>query len=241
MPSGGVLTFETQNVDLGTEYAGLHMAIVPGPYVMLCVSDTGVGIPPETIPRIFEPFFTTKAPGKGTGLGLATVYGIVKQSRGNIFVYSEPGQGTTLKVYLPRVPDTTVVAATRPADATEIVPGQGVVLLAEDDEAVRGLAARILVRAGYTVVPAMTTEHALAIAGDLSQAVDVLLADVVMPGMTGPALAAAVRELRPDIRVVFMSGYTDSVLEERDLLSTDAVLVSKPFTPYTLTAPLAWR
>ena len=241
MPSGGVLTFETQNVDLGTEYAGLHMAIVPGPYVMLCVSDTGVGIPPETIPRIFEPFFTTKAPGKGTGLGLATVYGIVKQSRGNIFVYSEPGHGTTLKVYLPRVPDTTVVAATRPADATEIVPGQGVVLLAEDDEAVRGLAARILVRAGYTVVPAMTTEHALAIAGDLSQPVDVLLADVVMPGMTGPALAAAVRELRPDVRIVLMSGYTDSVLEERELLSTDAVLVSKPFTPYTLTAPLAWR
>jgi len=241
MPSGGALTIETRNVDLGAEYAGLHMAIVPGPYVMLCVSDTGVGIPTDTISRIFEPFFTTKAPGKGTGLGLATVYGIVKQSRGNIFVYSEPGYGTTFKIYLPRVPDTAIAAASGPADTAELVPGQGTVLLAEDDEAVRALAGRILVRAGYTVVPATTTAHALAIAGDLSQPMDVLLADVVMPGMTGPALAAAVRELRPDVRVVFMSGYTDSVLEEREVLGTDAVLVSKPFTPYTLTAPLAWR
>ncbi len=239
MPQGGTLTIETANVELDGDYAGMHMSVIPGSYVMLCVTDTGSGMPPETITRIFEPFFTTKPVGQGTGLGLSTLYGIVKQSRGNVWVYSEPGRGTTFKVYLPRVSDP-AVRVTRPTPVSStLVLGSGVVLLVEDDPAVRSLAARMLRRAGYDVIDAATPAIALEIARDESVHIDILLTDVVMAGLTGPELAAAVRERRPSIRVAFMSGYTDTALDAHQLADAHAVLISKPFTGSSLTAQIA--
>ena len=238
MPRGGTLTIETRNVELGAEYAGLHFDVVPGAYVMLCVTDTGAGIPPEILQQIFEPFFTTKSEGKGTGLGLATVRGIVRQARGNMFVYSEVGVGTSFKVYLPRLHDGTraPVASVEP---TVLVRGSGVVLLVEDDTAVRSLAARILERAGYTVIQSDAPELALALARDPQQRFDILLTDVMMPGMSGPELAAAIRVVRPTMRVAYMSGYTDSSLEEREILESRAVMIAKPFTIESLTSQIA--
>jgi len=239
MPAGGTLRFETTNVELSPAYAGLHMSVIPGPYVMLAVSDTGTGMEPDTQRHIFEPFFTSKPAGKGTGLGLATVYSVVKQSKGNVWVYSEPGVGTTFKIYLPRMQGQAEPAGRAKADEAGVVSGQGHALVVEDDPGVREVTVRILRQAGYTVYEAADAMTAQVLVADRSQPLDVLLTDVVMPRMTGKALAEVVRRIRPGTRVVFMSGYTGGVLEEQDLLEPGAMLIAKPFTPWGLTHAVA--
>jgi CheY-like chemotaxis protein len=199
---------------------------------MLAVSDTGVGMDKQTLARIFEPFFTTKEKGKGTGLGLSTAFGIVKQSAGSIWVYSEPGNGATFKVYLPATqdaPDSLPVPA--PALA---VRGSETVLLVEDEDQVRALAAGILRRYGYRVLEAPTAREAIALAGTQPGRLDLLLTDVVMPEMGGPLLAKKLRALRPDLRVLFMSGYTDDAVVRHGLLEAGAAFLQKPFVPEAL-------
>ena len=234
MPGGGQLTIETAAVELGEEYARRHLAISPGPYVMLAVSDTGTGMDAETRARIFEPFFTTKEQGKGTGLGLATVYGIVKQSGGGIWVYSEPGHGTSFKVYLPRVP-----AGAEAAGAGEPRPASGggseTVLLVEDEEEVRSLAREILETAGYAVLEARDGRQASDLAARPSGPIQLLVSDGGMPGMTGADLVERLRPLHPEMRLLFMSGYTDAALANHSALPPGAAFMEKPFTAATLT------
>ncbi|HZE72632.1 MAG TPA: ATP-binding protein [Pyrinomonadaceae bacterium] len=231
MPNGGKITIETANVQLDKAYAGMHIAVVPGDYVMLAVSDIGCGMDEETRKHIFEPFFTTKEVGKGTGLGLSMIYGIVKQSGGNIWVYSEPGRGTSFKIYLPLV-----VAEIR-EDATKIagrktLPGQasGTILLAEDEAMVRNLARDILEGQGYRVLVAQNGEEAIAICRAETQRIDLMLTDVVMPKMNGQELAQTVRGLRPKMQILFMSGYTDEAIIHHGVLEPGTVLLEKPFT-----------
>jgi CheY-like chemotaxis protein len=234
MPKGGRLTIETANVELDQAYTHLHPDVRPGPYVMLAVSDTGCGMTPEVRKRIFEPFFTTKEKGKGTGLGLSIIHGIVKQSGGEIWVYSEPGGGSTFKVYLPRV--LTSTDAWKPASTGSGTPGGSeTVLVVEDEKAVGKMVRQILSRLGYRVVEADEGPRALEICGTLDEPVHLLLTDVVMPGMMGPDLARAVRILRPETRVIFMSGYTDNSVLQHDLIDPDANFLQKPFTPEELT------
>ncbi|AHG90499.1 PAS sensor protein [Gemmatirosa kalamazoonensis] len=232
MPTGGTLTVETADVDLDGEYALTHAGVTPGHYVMLAVSDTGVGMDAATQARIFEPFFTTKPLGHGTGLGLATVYGIVKQSGGHVWVYSEPGVGTTFKVYLPRVS----APLTRPRSGPypAVARGSGTILLVEDDETVRRAARRILEQAGYQVLEARDGAEALRVAGTNGTGavrVDLVITDVVMPAMSGPEFVAALREARPDVPVIFMSGYTDDAVLRQKLVEPGVAFVQKPFTP----------
>jgi signal transduction histidine kinase len=232
MPQGGQITIETSNVDLDDAYARNHVAVVPGAYVMLAVSDTGAGMAPEVQARIFEPFFTTKPKGRGTGLGLATIYGIVKQNNGNIWVYSEPGKGTTFKVYLPRVSEQpqTVAQTTRPA----VRGGDETVLLVEDDDLVRRLARTVLTRYGYNVIEAPDADEALRAASQHHGRIHLLLTDVVMPGIGGGLLAQRLSERYSDVRVLYMSGYTDSAIVNHGVLSPDVAFLEKPFTPATL-------
>ena len=232
MPQGGQITIETANVDLDEAYASSHGAIVPGAYVMLAVSDTGTGMTLEVQARIFEPFFTTKAKGHGTGLGLATIYGIVKQNNGNIWVYSEPGKGTTFKVYLPRVNEQpqTVAQTTR----TAVRGGHETVLLVEDNDLVRGLAKTVLMRNGYNVIEAADADEALRAASEQRGQIHVLLTDVVMPGISGGLLAQQLSHLYSGLRVLYMSGYTDSAVVNHGVLSPEVTFLQKPFTPATL-------
>ena len=231
MPNGGKLTLETANVDLDEAYAADHYPARAGPFVMLAVSDTGIGMSEETQAHMFEPFFTTKEKGKGTGLGLATVYGIIKQSGGFIWVYSEVGHGTTFKLYLPRVEELAERAAapaqvrTRPARGTETV------LVVEDEAPVRNVARQVLERHGYTVLEAPSAEAALDIATRYSGTIHLLLTDVVMPGLNGRELASRLADLRPDARVIFMSGYTDDAVTRHGVLEPGSAYVQKPFTP----------
>src|SRR5437588_685623 len=231
MPSGGKLTLETANVDLDEAYAADHYPARAGPFVMLAVSDTGIGMSEETQAHMFEPFFTTKEKGKGTGLGLATVYGIIKQSGGFIWVYSEVGHGTTFKLYLPRVEELAERAAapapvrTRPARGTETV------LVVEDEAPVRNVARQVLERHGYSVLEAPSAEAALDIATRYSGTIHLLLTDVVMPGLNGRELASRLADLRPDARVIFMSGYTDDAVTRHGVLEPGSAYVQKPFTP----------
>jgi PAS domain S-box-containing protein len=233
MPEGGRLTIETQNVDLGEGYARTHADVEPGPYIMLAVSDTGHGMDATIQAQLFVPFFTTKEPGKGTGLGLATVYGIVRQSGGHIWVYSEVGQGSTFKVYLPRVSDPVDAVIGAPVLAP---PPRGVetVLLAEDDDAVRALARETLQTSGYTVIEAAHPEAALRIAQTYAGVIDLLLTDVVMPGMSGRILADRLLPLRPGIKVLFMSGYTANAIVHHGVLDAGTAFLQKPFTPGAL-------
>jgi PAS domain S-box-containing protein len=234
MPQGGKLTIETTNVDLDDEFARQHVSVKPGPFVMLSVTDSGAGMDAETQAHLFEPFFTTKEKGKGTGLGLSTVYGIVKQSGGNIWVYSEPGRGTTLKVYLPQVDAPAVDVRKRPA--TVLAAGSETVLLVEDDDAVRRLAERVLRGAGYHVLTAPSGTEALVLyEQQQGRAVDLLLTDVVMPQMGGRELAEHLARKSPRLKVLYMSGYADGALTHRGVLDPGTRIVGKPFSATELT------
>jgi PAS domain S-box-containing protein len=234
MPKGGKLTIETANVELDESYARDHAGVRPGPYVMLAVSDTGVGMDADTLSHMFEPFFTTKEKGKGTGLGLATVYGIVKQSGGYVWVYSEPGHGTTFKVYLPRVEEKQETPRRAAPVVAEDVSGSQTILLVEDEEAVRRLVRMVLEGKGYTVLEASGWQAALEIAGQHRKPIHLVITDVVMPGVGGPELASRLEAGRPGIRVLFMSGYTDGAVVNHGLLSSATAFLQKPFTPAVL-------
>ena len=229
MPRGGKLTIETANAELDESYALEHPAVVAGPFVMLAVSDSGVGMDAATQARIFEPFFTTKEKGKGTGLGLATVYGIVKQSGGNIWLYSEPGRGTTFKIYLPRVDQPLELPAPTPA-ARETPRGTETVLLVEDDEAVRTLARKMLASHGYTVLAAPSGADALELAASHAGPIHLLVTDVVLPGMSGRELAARFQSVRPGLKVLYTSGYTDEAVVHHGVLDPGIAFLQKPFT-----------
>jgi PAS domain S-box-containing protein len=231
MLGGGRLTIETSNVGLDAVYAARHVGVEPGAYVVLAVSDTGVGMDRAIQARIFEPFFTTKGPGKGTGLGLATVYGIVKQSGGHIRVYSEPGAGTVFRIYLPRTD--AVVEADASGDVT-LPPGRDTVLLVEDELEVRRFARDVLERAGYTVLEATSVADAIQISERHRGLINVLLSDVVMPGMSGRALGEAIAAARPETKILFMSGYTDDAIVRHGVLEAGVHFLEKPFTPEAL-------
>ena len=231
MPSGGKLTIETSNVSLDDDYARVHAPLRPGDYVMLAISDTGLGMDSETQSHIFEPFFTTKGL-KGTGLGLSTVYGIVKQSGGYIWVYSEPGKGTTFKIYLPRVAEKAEspaqVASTAESVAAE--PGTETILLVEDETNLRYLARQFLEKQGYRVIEAADGAIAMQIAVAHEGMIHLLLTDVIMPGMNGRELAQRVSEIRPNTKVLYMSGYTENVIGHNGTLDAGVRLLQKPFT-----------
>ena len=231
MPVGGTLTIETKRVHLDADYAAHHVGVRPGPYVMLAVSDTGMGMDAATQKRIFDPFFTTKEMGKGTGLGLATVYGIVKQSGGNIWVYSEPARGTTFKVYVPEAP-----AGARPgaiASREHLVRGEGQLLLVEDEPGVRAIARQILQRCGYQVTVACDGADALMKYQREAARFDLVITDVVMPGMSGSELVSRLRAERPDLRVLYTSGYTEDAVIHHGV-AAGAHFIAKPFTPSAL-------
>ena len=233
MPNGGRLTIETADVVLDTDYARTHVAVNPGRYVMLAVSDNGCGMDAETQARIFEPFFTTKDLGKGTGLGLSTVYGIVKQSGGNIGVYSEPGRGTTFRIYLPRIrkaPETV-----EPEEAREPLPrGSETILLVEDEAGVRTLAKTILQIQGYTVLDAAQGKDAFLLSGQHEGLIHLMVTDMVMPEMNGREVADRLKPLRPNMKVLFMSGFTDKAMVHNGELDPGIAFLQKPFTPQTL-------
>ncbi len=233
MPTGGKLTIETADSDLDAGYAEQHQPVIPGRYTMLAVSDTGTGMDETTKAKIFEPFFTTKEPGKGTGLGLATVYGIVKQSGGYVWLYSEPGTGATFKIYLPRVdaPLDAPIIAPAPVGTVE---GTETVLLAEDDSLVLPLARELLSKLGYRVLEARNSVEALAIARSHEGDIHLLVSDVVMPGGGGFQLAKHLLVERPRLRVLYMSGYTDEAVVRHGLLERGLNYLQKPFTPAVL-------
>jgi PAS domain S-box-containing protein len=228
MPNGGHILVETANVTLDAAYAESHVGVTPGEYAMFAVSDNGPGMAKETLARIFEPFFTTKAMGKGTGLGLATCYGIVKQSGGNIWVYSEAGKGTSFKIYLPRLREAPILEEAIPWD--DLPSGTETILLVDDEPMVRDIAARILRSQGYRVLEASNGADALHIQSDWEGSIDLLVTDVVMPLMGGKELAQRLQQSRPDIKVLYMSGYTHNVILRQGVLKPDVALITKPFT-----------
>jgi signal transduction histidine kinase/ActR/RegA family two-component response regulator len=228
MPKGGKLIIETQNCQLDAGYAATHAEVVPGDYVLIAVTDTGSGMSNEILEQIFEPFFTTKEPGKGTGLGLATVYGIVKQSRGHISVYSEVGIGTTFKIYLPAVEKSVTAVTSQQSGATS--KGQGTVLLVEDEPALRMLAGESLKRLGYHVLQAGNGLEALKVADQHAGIIDIVVTDIVMPRMGGPELVENLKLKRGRVGVIFMSGYTETAVLENATVGSDAILLNKPFS-----------
>jgi len=235
MPEGGKLMIETSNVELDEEYAAQHVAVNPGPYVQLSVTDTGYGMDEETKARIFEPFFTTKERCKGTGLGLSTVYGIVKQSGGDIWVYSEPGRGTTFKIYLPRDLSDTTASATKPSSVPRRITGTGTILVVEDEEGLRKVARRTLEAAGYTVLTAADGDEALLTSAQHAGDIHLLLTDVVMPRMSGRVLAERLTKTRPTLKVLYMSGYTGNAIIHHGVLDAGTHFLAKPFSADDLT------
>jgi len=233
MPGGGTITVETANVELDEAYASQHTGVQPGSYVMLAVSDTGIGMDETTKSHIFEPFFTTKETGKGSGLGLATVYGVVQQSGGHIWVYSEPGRGSTFKVYLPRVEDQEGKAAVS-AEEKMTIRGSETILVAEDDRQVRDLTVAILKTCGYVVLDVENAHDAVRLCQQHGGEIHLFLTDVVMREMSGPELARRLQEIRPTTKVLFMSGYTDSAIVHQGMLDPGIAFLPKPFTPSVL-------
>ena len=234
MPSGGKLTIETGNAVLDEAYVSGRVGVKPGRYVMFSVSDTGVGMTPEVRERLFEPFFSTKEKDKGTGLGLSTVYGIVKQSDGDIWVYSEPGKGSTFKIYLPRV-DEPPEQLREKVSGDELLRGSETILLVEDEEEVRKLAVRVLERQGYKVLAARDGDEALLICEGHQDPIHLMLTDVVMPGMNGYELAERLESLHPRMKVLYMSGYTDNAIVLHGVLVEGVNYIQKPFTVDALT------
>jgi PAS domain S-box-containing protein len=232
MPNGGKVSIKTENVELDQSYASQHTSVQAGSYVMLSVSDAGAGMDPETLRQIFEPFFTTKPVGQGTGLGLATVYGIVKQSGGNIWVYSEPGLGTSFKIYLPRI---NAQADQMPTPAERQLPrGTETILLVEDELMVRNIARETLELYGYTVMEASDGSEALNLSSPYGAKIDLLLTDVVMPVMGGRELAERLGKSRPETAVLYMSGYTDDAIVHHGVLDAGTHFLEKPFAPDAL-------
>jgi CheY-like chemotaxis protein len=234
MPQGGKLTIETAEVLLDGDYMSQHHQITPGAYVMLAVSDTGCGMDKETQMHIFEPFFTTKERGKGTGLGLSMAYGIIKQSGGHILVYSEEGEGTTFKIYLPIVEEPVQEKKARSV-STELPPGTETILLVEDEDRVREYVHQLLSSVGYTVLPASDGYKALEMSGQHAGPIHLLLTDIVMPRLSGRAVADRLKAFYPDMKVIYMSGYTEQGIMEDALKETDAVFLQKPCSPVELT------
>jgi PAS domain S-box-containing protein len=232
MPSGGTLRIETAVVRINDDHAKLHLSVAPSDYVMLAFSDNGIGMTPQVRERIFEPFFTTKEHGRGTGLGLSTVYGIVSQGGGTISVHSEPGRGSTFEVYLPRA-DSGVDEEPRSRPPPAALGGHETVLLIEDEEPVRRAASRILTRAGFTVLEAENGDQAFRLAQAEGERIDAVLSDVIMPERTGPEVVAQIKAVRPNIAIVFMSGYTDASIVDHEALRGQPY-VQKPFTPESL-------
>jgi len=232
MPNGGTLTLSTSSVRLDDTYARQHPAVSPGDFVMITVTDTGTGMDAETQARLFEPFFTTKPAGEGTGLGLATVYGIVKQSGGFIYVYSEPGHGTTFKVYLPTTHEkpSTVQAPIQPAHSR----GTETILVVEDNPHVKEIACRVLAQLGYQVLAASSGEEALAVLGAARARVDLVISDVIMPGMTGPELCRQLAQQYPALKVLFTSGYSDDAVMRHGVLEPGTMFIEKPYPPSAL-------
>jgi signal transduction histidine kinase len=233
MPDGGKLTIETSNVELDEDYVATQVDVEAGPYVVLSVTDTGSGMDATTQARIFEPFFTTKERGRGTGLGLSTVFGIIKQSGGHISVSSTPGEGTTFKVYFPRTDQENTAPTPQPPEVTTL-HGSETILLVEDDAQVRNVVQVVLRRAGYEIVEARNGSDALALAGDGVRTFDLLLTDVVMPGMSGRELADQVRKIRPEMKVLLMSGYTNGWVVRNGVVDANVAFLQKPITPEAL-------
>jgi two-component system cell cycle sensor histidine kinase/response regulator CckA len=234
MPTGGKLIISTSNASLDDTYAARHVGVQPGAYVQLAVSDNGYGMTPDVQKKIFEPFFTTKEQGKGTGLGLATVYGIVTQSGGNIWVYSEPGRGTTFKIYLPASETEGEAARVEAREQSLALSGTETILLVEDDQTVRHMTREILEGYGYTVLDAASGGEAVRLYEAHAQTIHLLLTDVVMPQISGKELADAVTLVRPDVKVLFMSGYTDEAIVHHGVLDEGVAFIQKPFTPDAL-------
>ncbi len=234
MPSGGKLSIETTNVEVDEAFTASRPWMRPGPYARLSIRDSGQGMSPEVQAHVFEPFFTTKPVGKGTGLGLATVYGIVKQSEGYILVESAPGEGTTFDLFFPQVPEAPVAAVASVPVAT--IRGTETVLVVEDDPQVREVTVRSLRAGGYRVVAAGAGEEALEVDSQEQGPLDLLLTDIVMPGLDGRAVAEKLRPRHPGLRVLYMSGYTQDAIVQRGVLDEGIDFLPKPFTQSTLLA-----
>ena len=233
MPEGGTLTIETQAVDLDEDYCRTHAEITPGTYIALCVTDTGKGMPPEIMEKIFDPFFTTKTKGAGTGLGLSTVYGIVKQHNGHIYVYSELGSGTTFKIYFKEIKKTADGKTSKQFQPMK--GGTETILVADDEISIRKLVRDTLAPLGYKVLEAADGQEALEYFQRHRDEIDMLLTDVVMPRMTGKKLAKKLLEEKPDLKVLYMSGYTDNVIAHQGILDKDIEFINKPLVPSILT------
>jgi signal transduction histidine kinase/CheY-like chemotaxis protein len=232
MPRGGTVTIETATIELDENYAKTHLSAKPGPYVLLTVSDTGTGMTPQVQSRLFEPFFTTKEIGKGTGLGLATVHGIVTRSGGSINVYSEVGRGTSIRVYFPRT-DAVEMGVEELSPLSRLADRTPTVLVVEDEPGLRGLARRLLQQQGYTVLVAANAEEAARLFEE-NPSIDVLLTDVVMPGGSGPQLAARLADRQPELKVVYMSGYTQEAIVHHGIVDPGIAFLHKPFTSESL-------
>jgi CheY-like chemotaxis protein len=231
MPKGGKLIIETANVDLDEDYFRSHgVNNEPGPYIKLTVSDTGIGMDEETVSRIFDPFFTTKEIGKGTGLGLATTYGIIKQNNGFIWAYSEPGKGTTFKIYLPKAQRDKRAERKKKNDSAVLAGGE-TILVVEDDEELRRLCRKTFQKHGYRILEATNGEEALSIGKKHTEPIQLMLTDVVMPKMSGRQLAELIQQLRPDMKVLYMSGYAEDSIAHHGMLESGLAFLEKPFSP----------